>query len=81
MKAHIHILPLAIPFESKELSTICFPDCWYGRYNRRVRAAVGALLGSTVKKKAGKEQFQAVKGRKRKDGTTGKAYIRKKAKS
>ena len=42
--------------------------------------AIGALLGKTTNKKAGKEQFQAVKGRKKKDGTTGKAYIRKKAK-
>lgn len=46
-----------------------------------VSLALGALLGSSTKKKAGKEQFQAVKGRKKKDGTTGKAYIRKKAKA
>jgi hypothetical protein len=42
--------------------------------------AIGALLGSSAKKK-GKDQFQAVKGRKKKDGTTGKAYLRKRAKS
>lgn len=42
--------------------------------------AIGALFGSAAKKKEGKERFQAVKGRKRKDGTTGKAYIRKRAK-
>jgi hypothetical protein len=42
--------------------------------------ALGALFGATAGKK-GKEQFQAVKGRKKKDGTTGKAYIRKKSKS
>ncbi len=35
--------------------------------------ALGALFGATANKK-GKEQFQAVKGRKKKDGTTGKAY-------
>jgi hypothetical protein len=43
--------------------------------------AIGALFGNAAKKKEGKEQFQAVKGRKRKDGTTGKAYVRKRAKS
>ena len=42
--------------------------------------AIGALFGSAAGKK-GKKDFQAVKGRKRKDGTTGKAYIRKKPKS
>ena len=41
--------------------------------------AIGALLGSAGNKK--KEDFQAVKGRKRKDGTTGKAYVRKKKRS
>jgi hypothetical protein len=41
--------------------------------------AIGALLGGAAAKQ-GKEEFQAVKGRKKKDGTTGKAYIRKKAK-
>jgi hypothetical protein len=43
--------------------------------------AIGALFGKAATKKQGKEQFQAVKGRKHKDGTIGKAYIRKKAKS
>jgi hypothetical protein len=43
--------------------------------------AIGALFGNASKKKEGKEQFQAVKGRKKKDGSTGKAFIRKKAKS
>ena len=42
--------------------------------------AIGALFGAGAKKKEGKEQFQAVKGRKRKDGTTGKAYVRRKPK-
>ena len=42
--------------------------------------AIGALFGNAAKKKQGKEQFQAVKGRNKKDGSTGKAYIRKKAK-
>jgi hypothetical protein len=46
-----------------------------------ISLAVGALFGSATKKSKGKEQFQAVKGRKKKDGTTGKAYLRKKAKS
>jgi hypothetical protein len=41
--------------------------------------ALGALLGAAATKK-GKKDFQAVKGRKKKDGTTGKAYVRKKAK-
>jgi hypothetical protein len=44
-----------------------------------IAAAVGALMGNATKKPKGKEQFVAVKGRKRKDGTTGKAHIRKKA--
>src|SRR5438132_615042 len=35
-----------------------------------------AMLGAASRK--GKEDYQAVKGRKKKDGTTGKAYIRKK---
>jgi hypothetical protein len=39
---------------------------------------LGALFGS---KKEGKEQFVAVKGRKRKDGSTGKASIRRKPKA
>jgi hypothetical protein len=39
--------------------------------------AIAALLGGVAAKK-GKEDFQAVKGRKKKDGTTGKAFIRKK---
>jgi hypothetical protein len=43
--------------------------------------AIGALFGKAATKKEGKEQFQAVKGRKRRDGTTGKAYLRKKAKA
>jgi hypothetical protein len=43
--------------------------------------AIGALMGKTATKKEGKEQFQAVKGRKHKDGTTGKPHIRKKASS
>lgn len=42
--------------------------------------AIGALLGGAATKK-GEKDFQAVRGRKKKDGTTGKAYIRKKAKS
>jgi hypothetical protein len=41
--------------------------------------AIAALFGSAATKK-GKEDFQAVKGRKKKDGTTGKAHIRKRAK-
>jgi hypothetical protein len=41
--------------------------------------SIGALLGGAATKK-GKGDFQAVKGRRKKDGTTGKAYIRKKAK-
>ena len=41
--------------------------------------AIGALLGGAASKKD-KKDFQAVKGRKKKDGTTGKAYVRKKAK-
>jgi hypothetical protein len=38
--------------------------------------ALGALFGSAGNKE--KKDFQAVKGRKKKDGTTGKAYVRKK---
>jgi len=38
--------------------------------------AIGALLGSAGNKK--KADFQAVKGRKKKDGMIGKAYVRKK---
>lgn len=44
-----------------------------------VPLAIGALLGSAGNKS--KKDFQAVKGRKKKDGTTGKAYIRKKPKA
>jgi hypothetical protein len=43
-----------------------------------VPLALGALLGKAASKS--KDDFQAVKGRKKKDGTTGKAYVRKKAK-
>jgi hypothetical protein len=38
--------------------------------------ALGALLGKSGNKD--KDDFQAVKGRKKKDGTTSKAYVRKK---
>jgi hypothetical protein len=41
--------------------------------------AISALFGAAANNK-GKKDFQAVKGRKKKDGTIGKAYIRKKAK-
>lgn len=41
-----------------------------------VALAVGALFGKSTNKS--KSDFQAVKGRKKKDGTRGKAYIRKK---
>jgi hypothetical protein len=41
--------------------------------------AAGALLGAASTKKT-KKDFQAVKGRKKKNGTTGKAYIRNKPK-
>ena len=44
-----------------------------------VPLALGALFGAASNKKE-KKDFQAVKGRKKKDGTTGKAYVRKKAK-
>jgi hypothetical protein len=37
-----------------------------------------ALIGAAGNKN--KSDFQAVKGRKKKDGSTGKAYIRKKSK-
>jgi hypothetical protein len=37
--------------------------------------AIGALLGHAVTDKEGKHKFQAVNGRKKKDGSTGKAYI------
>ena len=40
--------------------------------------ALGALLGKAGSKS--KDDFQAVKGRKKRDGTRGKAYVRKKAK-
>jgi len=46
-----------------------------------ISLAIGALLGNTGKKKADKSQFVAVKGRKRKDGSLGKATIRRKPKS
>ena len=42
-----------------------------------VPLVIGALFGGAASKK-GKEDFQAVKGRKKKDGATGKAYVRKK---
>ena len=41
--------------------------------------AIGALVGGAATKKD-KKEFQAVKGRKKKDGTAGKAYVRKKPK-
>lgn len=41
--------------------------------------AIDAIFGSAASKKD-KKDFQAVKGRKKKDGSTGKAYVRKKAK-
>jgi len=41
-----------------------------------VGLALGALFGSAGNKS--KKDFQAVKGRKKKDGSTGKAYVRKK---
>jgi hypothetical protein len=41
--------------------------------------AFSALLGGAATKKD-KKDFQAVKGRKKKDGTTSKAYVRKKPK-
>jgi hypothetical protein len=41
--------------------------------------AIAALFGSAATKK-GKEDFQAVKGKKKKDGTTGKPHVRKRAK-
>jgi hypothetical protein len=45
-----------------------------------VPIALGALFGSAASKKERKD-FQAVKGRTKKDGTTGKAYVRRKARS
>ena len=42
--------------------------------------AVGALMGRAGKKKEGKEQFVAVKGRTRKDGSVWKARNQKEAK-
>lgn len=42
--------------------------------------ALGILFGSAAKKKEGKEQFVAVKGRKRNDGSIGKATIRRRPK-
>jgi hypothetical protein len=39
--------------------------------------ALGALFGGAASKKT-KDDFQAVRGRKKKDGSTGKAYVRKK---
>jgi hypothetical protein len=44
-----------------------------------VPLALGALFGGAANKKD-KKDFQAVKGRKKKDGTTGKPHVRKKAK-
>jgi hypothetical protein len=44
-----------------------------------VLLAIGTLLGRASKE--GKEDFQAINGRKKKDGTTGKAYLKKKSKS
>jgi hypothetical protein len=41
-----------------------------------VPIAIGAFLIAAAA--GSKSRFQAVKGRKRKDGTVGKAYIRKK---
>jgi hypothetical protein len=43
--------------------------------------ALGALMGKASTKKEGKEQYQAVKGKKHKDGTTGKAFIRRRPKA
>ena len=44
---------------------------------------LGILAGKSANKTKAeeKEQFQAVKGRKRKDGTIGKAYVRTKPKA
>jgi len=42
-----------------------------------VPLAIGAIFGGAATKK-GKGDFQAVKGRKKKDGTTSKPYVRKK---
>jgi hypothetical protein len=39
---------------------------------------LGALIGGAAAKSDAKSGLQAVKGRKKKDGTTGKPYIRKK---
>jgi hypothetical protein len=41
--------------------------------------ALGALVGAAAGKKD-KSDFQVVKGRKKKDGTTGNPYIRRKPK-
>jgi hypothetical protein len=46
-----------------------------------ITLAIGALLGGAAKKKQGKEQFQAVKGRKRRDGSAGKPYVSRRATS
>jgi len=46
-----------------------------------ITLALGALFGKATTKKAGKEQFVAVKGRKRKDGSVGKPGIRRKPKA
>ena len=62
--------PPKFPFHFRRYSGMPIPP---------IPLAIGALLGGTAVKK-GKDQFQAVKGRKHKDGTTGKAFIRKKAK-
>jgi len=44
-----------------------------------IAMGIAALLGGAATQKT-KKDFQAVKGRKKKDGTTGKAFIRKKSK-
>jgi hypothetical protein len=46
-----------------------------------IALGVAALAGRATSKKEGKEQFVAVKGKKHKDGTVGKAYIKRKSKS
>ena len=47
-----------------------------------IPAAIGALIGraSTKKKKSDKDDFVAVRGRKRADGSTGDPHIRRKRK-
>jgi hypothetical protein len=46
-----------------------------------IALGAAALAGRATSKREGKEQFVAVKGKKHKDGTTGKAFVRKRAKS